>query len=270
MCSSLVAAYSDAVGVCRVTSQVCFLARASRSACRAGSYLAIAWATTVSTAFAPQRCSRGAICWSTHPAASRERVWVRTATWRPFQAGTSRVATRFQVSGRRWRSSRASVISCLAVTGETPQGDGEGFGGVGGDLGAALPAERLVGQQCFAAPGGDTGLGGGGMHDGPLVGDQQLVAGGGAFALVGVGEEVEQRRRGRGRRRPESSCAASVMGLVKQGPPTVARRRKPLFHRGSEHLRWSWPPVVSMTGLAVAPQPTAEAARGGWDAPGAT
>ena len=66
MCSSLVPAYSEALGVCRVTSQVCFLARASRSACRSGSYLAMAWATTVSTAFAPQRCSRGAICSSTH------------------------------------------------------------------------------------------------------------------------------------------------------------------------------------------------------------
>ena len=73
------------------------------------------------------------------------------------------------------------------------QGDGEGFGGVGGDLGAALPAQRLVGQQRFAAPGGDTGLGGGGMDDGPLVGDEQLVPRGLAFATVGVGEEVEQR-----------------------------------------------------------------------------
>ncbi len=73
------------------------------------------------------------------------------------------------------------------------EGDGEGFGGVGGDLGAALAAERLVGQQRFAAPGGDTGLGGGGMHDGPLVGDEELVPGGGAFGEVVGGEEVEQR-----------------------------------------------------------------------------
>ena len=74
-----------------------------------------------------------------------------------------------------------------------PQGDGEGFGGVGGDLGAALAAQRLVGQEGFAAPGGDTGLGGGGVEHGPLVGDEQLVPGGCAFAVVGVGEEVEQR-----------------------------------------------------------------------------
>ena len=160
---------------------------------------------------------------------------MRTATWRPFQAGTSRAATRFQVSGRRWRSSRASVISCFAVTGCDPQGDGEGFGGVGRDLRAALATERLVGQECFAAPGGDTGLGGGGMHDGPLVGDEQLVP-------RGCRVRDGRRRRG-GRAAPRGSglpgpsrVAASLMGLVKQGPPTLDRPRKPLFHRGSERL----------------------------------
>ena len=115
------------------------------------------------------------------------------ATRRAFHAGTASDSTSAQVSGSRCRRSRASAISCIAVTGDDAEGDGEGFGGVGGDLRAALAAEGLVGQQCLAAPGGDAGLRGGGVHDGPLVGDQQLVAIAPADLAVGVGEEVEQR-----------------------------------------------------------------------------
>ena len=239
MWSSLVPAYSDAVGVCRTTSQVCFFARASRSACRAGSYLAMAWATTVSTAFAPHRCRRGAICWSTHPAASRERVWVRTATWRPFQAGTSQGGDAFPGLGEAVAQLEGVGDQLLGGGRGDTQCDGQGFGGVGRDLRAALATQRLVGQQRFAAPGGHAGLGGGGMDDGPLVGDEQLVACSLAFASVGVGEEVEQRL---GAQVVEArvGVAASLMGLVKQGPPTVDRRRNPLFHRGSEQdgARW--------------------------------
>ena len=74
------------------------------------------------------------------------------------------------------------------------QGQAERFGCEGGNPRGALTAQRLVGLEVrVPAPGSDSGVGGGGVQDAPLVGEHQLVAGRFPFAPVGVGEGGEQR-----------------------------------------------------------------------------
>ena len=239
MWSSLVAAYSDAVGVKSVTSQTCFFARASRSAWRSGSCLAMASATTVSSRRAPQRASRGAIFSSTHCGSF--------AGHRVGEPGDLAGLPRRDGEGLDQRPRlRQSVAQVERVGDELHRGggcDAEGdrqwLGGVGGDLGAAVAAEGLVGeqgreQQGVATPGGHAGLGGR-RGAGPPTGAR---SGASPARPRGPGDRRRRGRRAaprdRGRRDPARRSALLSWDYSSRGHRHPTGAQEPFVHRGSE------------------------------------
>ncbi len=170
MCSSLVAAYSDAIGVCRTTSQVCFFARASRAACRSGSYLAMACGDDGVDGLRAAPVQPGGDLLVDPPGGLQGEGVGEDGDVAALPGGDLEGGDAFPGLGEAVAQLEGVGDQLLGGDRGDAEGDGQRFGGVGRDLRAALAAERLVGQEGFAAPGGHAGLGGGGVQRRPTGG----------------------------------------------------------------------------------------------------
>ena len=89
---------------------------------------AIAWATSRSTTTGPQRRVRSASCSSTQIAPAIGQPVGLAGDPAGLPGRHLQPTTRFHSSGRRWRRSRASAISCAPADGDMPSANANGSG----------------------------------------------------------------------------------------------------------------------------------------------
>ena len=203
--------------------------RAARAAC-----LAISWATARSIARGPARLSPGA-----RRRRPRGGFLGQTRGWRwrpggPSTAGSSRVSTIACHSGRRWSQVEGVGEQVLRGGGADLQGDRQRLGGEGLDTGAPVAAEGFVDEQHRGTtPGRGAGLGGGGVHDRPLVDDVRACCARPARDRRSTTARASSSADGPRSSRPGSWSRAAVMSPIqavdhRQPDPG----RNPIIHRG--------------------------------------